>query len=154
MRKALVLTLSIAAIIVVSSAIVFSHPERWGDDPRGWDEGKLVKLEGKVIDVGRPTAAIRADDKEYILHLGPLWYRQDNEYPLKEGQTVKITGIVEEIYNRLHVYPRTIESDGELLLGNENGFHGWGGYCHGYDDDNWHQGGHMRGWSGHGHMMW
>jgi hypothetical protein len=156
MKKTLVLILSIATIIMVSSAIVFSHPERWGSEQRGWNEDKLVNLEGKVIDVGRPTAVIRTDDKEYILHLGPFWYRQDKEYPLKEGQTVKITGIVEEIYGRLHIYPRTIESDGKLLLNNEYGFHGWGGYCHGYDDHEpgWHHSGYMHGWGGHGHMMW
>lgn len=159
MKKALILALGIAAIMVVSSVVVFSHPEQWGRGSGQWQESDLVTFEGKVLDTGRPTAAIEADDKEYILHLGPFWYSQEKEYPLKEGQTVKITGVVEEIYGKLHVYPRTIESEGKPILDSDHSFSGWGGYCHGYDDDddNWHRGGHMRdmhGGRGYGHMMW
>ena len=154
MKKALILALSIAAIMVVSSVIVFSHPERWGSDEREWDEDRLVTFEGKVLDVGRPTAAIKTEEKEYILHLGPFWHSLDKEYPLKEGQTVKITGVVEEIYDRLHVYPRTIETEGKSILDDKQGFSRWGGYCHGYNQgSNWHRGSHMRGgWRGH--HMW
>ena len=148
MKKALILALSIAAIMVVSSVIVFSHPEQWGRGSGKWQEGDLATFEGKVLDVGRPTAAIEAGEKEYIVHLGPFWYSQDKEYPLKEGQTVKITGMVEEIYGKLHVYPRAIESEGKPILDSDRGFPDRGGYCHGYDDDNWHRGGHMHGMYG------
>jgi hypothetical protein len=158
MRKVLILALSIAAIMVVSSVIVFSHPEQWGRGSGRWQESDLVTLEGKVLDTGRPTAAIETGDKEYILHLGPFWYSQEKEYPLKEGQTVKVTGVVEEIYGKLHVYPRTIESEGRTILESDRDFPGWGGYCHEYGQDNdWHRGGHMHGMyggRGYGHMMW
>ena len=165
MKKSLILALSIAVIMVISSVVVFSHPGQWGYGSGRWQESDLVTLEGKVLDTGRPTAAIEAGDKEYILHLGPFWNSQEKEYPLKEGQTVKITGVVDEIYGRLHVYPRTIESEGKPILDSEHGFASWGGYCNDYDHDSgWHHGGYMHGMygssgyghTGHmmGHMMW
>ncbi|MFC1718021.1 hypothetical protein ACFL6S_30450, partial [Candidatus Poribacteria bacterium] len=71
------------------------------------------------------------DGKEYILHLGPLWYWQEKGCTIEEGQDVKITGAVEEIDGVLHVYPQIIEVDGKSIeLTDENGMPVWAG-CRG-----------------------
>ncbi len=153
MKKTLVLALIIAAILAVSAAVVFPHPV-WrdtGDQEQNKDE--RVTLEGTIIDTGRPTAALEVGDKEYILHLGPLWHQERDEYPFKKDQAVKVTGVVEEIYGRLHIYPFTIESEGKsITLTDEDGIPVWAD-CHGYDSGHdWHDRGHMRDWRRHSHM--
>lgn len=153
MRKTVVLALIITAILAISAAAVFSHP-MWHDvDGQKWSKEDLVTLEGTIADVGRPTAALKVEDKEYILHLGPLWHQERDEYPFEKDQAVKVTGAVEEMYGRLHIYPYTVESEGESIkLADEDGTHVWAD-CHG-DDSGYdrHSRGHMRDWRGHNHM--
>ena len=153
MRKTVVLALIVTAVLAIAAAAVFSHPE-WRDvDRQEWSKDDLVELDGKIADVGRPTAVLKVEDKEYILHLGPLWYQEKDEYPFERDQAVKVTGVVEEIYGRLHIHPHTIESEGKSIkLVDEDGTPVWAD-CHGYDSGyDWRGRGHMRGWRGPGHM--
>jgi len=155
MKKTSVLALTIAAILIVSAAVVLSHSEWRSTRSQRWDKDNLVTLEGKITDVGRPTATVKVGDEEYILHLGPLWHQEEGEYSFEREQTVKVTGVVDEIYGRLHVYPHTIESEGKsITLVDENGVPHGDGYCHEYGSSHgWNWRDHMRGWRGHGHMM-
>ena len=163
MRKTLVLALIIAAVLLVSAAAVFSHPV-WRDvDTQGQSKVEKVTLEGTIADTGRPTAALKVGDEEYILHLGPLWHQERDEYPFKVGQAVKVTGVVEDIYGKLHIHPFTIESEGKsITLFDEDNAPIWGG-CYGHGPGHgWHDeydyghhmmngyGRHMMG--GYGHM--
>jgi hypothetical protein len=153
MRKTLVLALILAAILAVSSAAVFPHPAWRDTGNQEQSKGEGVTLAGTIVDTGRPTAALEVEDEEYILHLGPLWHQERDEYPFRKDQAVKVTGVVEEIYGRLHIYPFAIESEGKsITLIDEDDTHVWAD-CHGYDSEHdWHDRSHMRSWRRHSHM--
>ncbi len=167
MRKGKVLALIIGAILVVSTTAVLSHPGWRGGNPWSGEEAELVTLEGTIKDADRPVVTMEAEGKEYILHLGPVWYWQEKGYKLEKDQAVKVTGMVEEIEGKLHFYPHTMESGGEsIVLADENcvpvwagqrggrgpGFgRGYHGQCEYGPGHGWHGRGNMHGWDGH-HM--
>jgi hypothetical protein len=143
MTKKAILGSIIAVILVVSATAVFSHPGWRGR--RAWtdDEAEVVALEGKIKDAKRPMISMDVDGKEYILHIGPRWYWEDKELTIEEGQTVKVTGVVDEFDDVLHVYPQTVELGGKSIeLADEDGVPVWAGCEDG-------RGSH-RGWRGHG----
>jgi len=166
MRKTTILALATAAIMVISAAAVFSHPGWRGGRLLRGEEAELVTLEGKITDAKRPVITLEADGKEYILHLGPIWYWQEKGQTFEEGQAVGITGVVEEVSGVFHVYPHTVKIDGETVeLVDEDGVPVWAGrrvgrgprsgrgyYDHcGYGPDyGWHGRDHMQGWGRYG----
>jgi hypothetical protein len=128
MRKRAVLSLAVAAIVVISATAVFSHPGWRGGRLQAWDKDKLATLEGKVTDAERPVVKMEADGKQYILHLGPIWYWQEKGYTLEKDQLAEVTGTIEEIDGVLHVYPQTIKANEKSIeLADENGFPVWAG---------------------------
>jgi len=129
MRKITTLAIIVAAIMAISAAAVFSHPGWRGARPWGKAEGEQVTLEGKITDAERPLVKMEAEGKEYIFHPGPFWYWEEKEYTLEKDQSVKVTGVVEEIEGELHLYPYTIEADGKLIeLVDEDGVPVWAGH--------------------------
>ena len=132
MRKKIMLTSIIGVILVISVTTAFSRQGWRGGDPgiclRKGDSGELATLEGKITGAERPEITMDVDGGEYILHAGPRWYWQEKGYAVEEGQDARITGVVEEVEGALHVYPKTIEVDGESIeLIDENGSPVWAG---------------------------
>lgn len=158
MRKTATLSLAVAAIMVISAAVVFSHPGWRGGRPWRGEGTEPVTLEGKITDAERPLVKMEADSKEYILHLGPVWYWQEKGYTLEKDQTVEVTGVVKDIDGVLNVYPQTIKTNGESIeLADEDCVPVWTGrrggrgpgFGRGYGQCGYGTG---YGWHGHGYM--
>lgn len=128
MKKTSFLILAIVGIITISAAIVYSHPEWRGTRPQEWNKDDMVTLEGTITDAERPIITMEAEGKEYTLRLGPAWYWEDKEVVLEKDKAIKVTGIVDDVDGKLHVYPYTIESDGKTItLADEDGVPSWRG---------------------------
>ncbi len=96
---------SLIALILVaaSSAIIFT----------GFKSGNDVQtISGTVTDNVRPCGTLKGDDgSEYTIHLGPIWYWEDNNYELKLS-AVQIKGEV----SGKDIYPYEIIQDGKTMV--------------------------------------
>ena len=132
MRRTLILASIISIVIIISAATVFSQTGWRFARSQQQPQEESVTLKGTVTEIGRPTTILKTDDRDYILHLGPIWYQPGEEYPFEIGQKIELTGVVEEIYGKPHVYPHTIESRGDsVTLVDENNVPVWGRCSHG-----------------------
>lgn len=116
----------IASIIVaVSSVIAFS----------GFIQGDVKTISGKVTDNTRPCGTIVSDDgTEYKIHLGPIWYWEENKYNLNLTEA-QIKGEV----TGNDIYPYEIVQDGKTMVftddkGEPKWFSEGKGYGRGYKE--------------------
>jgi hypothetical protein len=116
-------TLIALIIISVSSVIVFS----------GFIQGDVKTVSGTVTDNTRPCGILKADDgTEYTIHLGPIWYWEENKYNLNLSEA-KIKGEV----SGNDIYPYEIIQDGKTMVftddkGEPKWFKDGKGYGRGY----------------------
>jgi len=94
----------IALILVVASAtIIFTGFKSGGD---------VQTISGTVTDNVRPCGKLTGEDgSEYTIHLGPIWYWEDNNYELKLS-SVQIKGEV----SGKDIYPYEIVQDGKTMV--------------------------------------
>ena len=86
--------------------------------------GDVQTITGTITDNVRPCGSIKADDgKEYKVHLGPIWYWEDNKYELKLT-SASIKGEIDGT----DIYPYEITQDGKTMtFTDENGNPKWYG---------------------------
>ena len=92
-----------------------------------WSNENLQTISGTITDNQRPSATLKGTDgNEYIVHLGPIWYWNDNNYSLLlSAATIK--GNVKTIKSEYHLFPFTIEQSGnKIILADDNGVPKWG----------------------------
>jgi len=106
------------SILVLLSATVFAQVNnRW------WGNDNVQTISGTVTDNSRPCGFIKADDgKVYKVHMGPVWYWDQNNYALALTlATIKgniVTGNGEN-----EIYPFVItQNDKTLTLADDNGY--------------------------------
>jgi len=95
-------TLIVLLFAAVSSVIIFS----------GVISGDVKTISGKVTDNTRPCGTIVSDDgTEYKIHLGPIWYWEENKYNLNLTDA-QIKGEV----SGNDIYPYEIVQDGKKMV--------------------------------------
>lgn len=129
MKKKFTLGIIIVIIMMVSTWAAFSYQGRYGSRLKVWDKEKIVTIEGKITDAERPVITMESNGKIYILHAGPYRFWKEKGFELENGQMVRVTGIVEEVNDKLNLYPQKIESEGKtaLVLSDESGTPLWRG---------------------------
>lgn len=100
MSAVFVVLLSFVILAIAQDGRRTSARERWAKD-------ELVTLKGEIIKVVPPLATLKADGKEYTMHLGPEWYWRENDYKLEAG-AVEVRGEVATEEGELHFYPYAI----------------------------------------------
>ena len=91
--------------------------------------GDVQTITGTITDNIRPCGNIKTDDgKEYKIHLGPVWYWEENKYEL----TMSAATIKGEI-DGSDIYPYEITQDGKTMtFTDEKGVPKWSnGNCPG-----------------------
>ncbi len=89
--------------------------------------GETVTLKGEITNVLLPLAKLKSEDKEYTVHLGPMWYWKQENLKLENG-VVEISGEKEEVKGELHFYPnKIVQGKVEIVLVSENGASKWAG---------------------------
>lgn len=132
-RKMKKLMLVIVAMFIATTGFAQRATYMWSND-------NVKTVSGVITDNQRPCAILKADDgKEYRVHLGPIWYWEQNGYSLSLSNAT-IKGNVKEINGVYDIFPFTIEQSGKVMMfADDNGIpkwsqgKGWGrGYGRGY----------------------
>jgi hypothetical protein len=109
------------AIILLISVYAYAQRGNWN-----WGNDNVQTISGTVTDNSRPCGFIKADDgKIYKIHLGPIWYWNQNDYALALT-TATIKGNVKEISGEYDVFPYTITQNGKTMtFADDNGIPKW-----------------------------
>jgi hypothetical protein len=83
-----------------------------------FSQNNIKTISGTVTDNVRPCGYIKSDDgQEYKIHLGPVWYWNDNNYELKLS-SVQIKGYIDGT----DIWPYEIIQDGKTMkFADDNG---------------------------------
>ncbi len=110
-------------------------------------------LDGRIIDPARPLGLMQVGQEEIVLHLGPIWFWELNEFKLAADEELQVVGEIVDVEGVKHLYPeRLILEDREIELANEDGIPHWArGGPHGRGrDGRGHRGGGRHGRNGRG----
>jgi hypothetical protein len=113
------LFLIMAFLLITSAAFAQRANNQWSNE-------NVQTVTGTVTDNQRPSGYLKAaDGKEYIVHLGPVWYWNDNNYNLLLSDAT-VTGNVKTVKGEYHLYPFTIEQNGnKFIIADDNGVPKW-----------------------------
>ncbi|MFZ1323010.1 MAG: hypothetical protein WAT71_15740 [Ignavibacteria bacterium] len=91
-----------------------------------WSNENVKSISGTVYDNSRPTSYMLTEDGTYYkIHLGPIWFWNNNNYTIQTG-FVKIKGNVKDENGIFNIYPFTIEQNGStIILADDNGLPKW-----------------------------
>jgi hypothetical protein len=114
------LLLILAFLLVTSAAFAQRANGQWSNE-------NVQTVSGTVTDNQRPGGYLKSSDgKEYILHLGPVWYWNDNNYNLSLSDAT-IVGNVKTTNGEYHLYPFTIDQNGnKVVIADDKGVPKWG----------------------------
>ncbi len=118
MKKVIILT--VFTLLLVASTFA-QRANNW------WSNENVQTISGTVYDNVRPTSYMKTDDGTYYkVHLGPIWFWNQNNYSFLTG-AVKIKGNVKTQNNELQIFPFTIEQNGSvIILADDQGAPKWG----------------------------
>jgi hypothetical protein len=122
-------------VILIVATVTFAQRAN-----RQWSNENVQTISGTIYDNSRPTSYMKTDDGTYYkIHLGPIWFWNDNNYNLLQS-VATIKGNVKTINGEYHIYPFTIEQEGhKIILADDNGVPKWGkskGRGNGWKNDN------------------
>jgi hypothetical protein len=67
-------------------------------------------------------------DNDEVIHLGPVWYFDEQDISFSIGETIEVTGSEVTFNNDLIIIARKIMKDGkEMVLRNASGIPQWAG---------------------------
>ena len=78
-----------------------------------------ASLKGEITNVLRPLATFESEGRQYILHLGPLWYWEQENLSLIKGPA-EITGEAEEVDGEWHFLPYQIKQGQATIVVRES----------------------------------
>lgn len=118
---------SIIALIFLFSLTVSSFAQRSDDKSENWDVDNVITLSGNFTSVTHPIATFKGDDgNEYEVHMGPIWFWNENGYELKANNSAQIKGEVKQVQNRYELYPWKITQDNSTIdITDENSVPKW-----------------------------
>ena len=89
-------------------------------------EGEVVIIEGIVLEPAAPLATMAVEKESIVLHLGPVWFWEENDLFLEEGEELIVEGEVERVDGVLHVYPNKLVLRNRIIaLASESGIPLW-----------------------------
>ncbi len=112
-----------------------------------WGNTNVKTMSGTITDSQRPYGSFKSNDgTEYVLHFGPIWYWNKNNFEISNGSAT-IKGNVTESNGKYDLYPFEISQNGKNMVftddngvpkwsGNGKGWRNGRGYCRQYQNDN------------------
>lgn len=114
------LFIAIGIITALSTALFAQvNSRQWGND-------NVQTISGNITDNARPCGFIKAEDgKVYKVHMGPIWYWDQNNYALAlTSATIK--GNVITVNGENEIYPYVITQDSKTMtFTDDNGIPKW-----------------------------
>ena len=126
--------LFIALIITLFASLSFAKIS--SNECRQFNSDDVMTLNGEFINIDRPNAKfISEDGTVYIVHLGPYWYWQQNDYEVTINMPAEIKGEVMRVNGQYELYPWVIIQDGvRMCFSDDRGIPNW---SRGRDDRNY-----------------
>lgn len=120
------LSLAVALFLILGfSEWTAGQPGRKGRAYPSRTAGEVVTLKGEITNVLKPFATFKSEGKEYKVHLGPVWYWNQEKFELGKGQA-EIIGEYEEIDGELRFYPnKIVQGKVEIVLVSDDGWPRW-----------------------------
>lgn len=110
--------MSLILVLMVAAAV-------WAQSGRRAQTADAVTLKGEITNVLKPLAQFKAAGKEYTVHLGPLWYWNQEKLELAKG-AAEIVGETEEVDGAWHLYPnKIVQGKVEIVLASDDGTPKW-----------------------------
>jgi len=80
-----------------------------------------VTVTGTFTNLTRPNVTLKTDDgTEYLIHIGPVWFWDENKYSINSNSAAEIYGKLES--DKKEIYAYTIKQDGATIkLADDNG---------------------------------
>lgn len=115
---------TIFLVLIVMTVTSLSFAQRANNK---WYTDNVQTVSGTVSDNQRPCGFLKADDgKSYRIHLGPVWFWEQNSYSL-ELASATIKGGVKEINGEYNIYPFEITQNGKTMtFTDDKGIPKWG----------------------------
>jgi hypothetical protein len=89
-------------------------------------EGEIEIIEGIMLDPAAPLATMAVEKETIVLHLGPVWFWEENDFFLEEGEELVVEGEVERVDGIRHVYPnKLVLRNRTIELASESGIPLW-----------------------------
>jgi hypothetical protein len=113
-------------LILVLTILLFAGVTFAQNVNKQWSNENVQTISGTITDNQRPSGAIKAlDGNNYIIHFGPIWYWNNNNYDLLLSDAT-IKGNVKTIDGEYHIYPFTIEQgSNKITLADDDGTPKW-----------------------------
>jgi hypothetical protein len=91
-----------------------------------WGNNDVKSISGTITDNQRPCAFLKGSDgNTYRVHMGPVWYWNQNNYDLKLSDAT-IKGDVKVVNGEYNIYPYTIEQgEVKMVFTDDNGVPKW-----------------------------
>ncbi len=90
---------------------------------------KTITVEGTLVKYDPGNVVLKADGKQYWLHLGPYWYLQSKGITLQEGAKIKVKGYLISQDSQLHLVAAELNAGGKVVqLRDANGWPLWHRY--------------------------
>ncbi|MBM4157582.1 MAG: hypothetical protein FJ216_02240 [Ignavibacteria bacterium] len=134
------------AVLIIMLIASLSYAQRNEGKGERWDVDNVVTVNGTITNNSRPYAILRGDDnQEYEVHLGPIWYWEQNNYSL-DLSNVTIKGELKNYKGKNELYPfEIIQSGRTMKFADDNGVPYWSGgkgkkgkgWRRGYNNSNW-----------------
>ncbi len=114
-------TLITLAFLLIIATMTFAQRANWQ-----WSDENVQTISGTVTDNSRPCGFLKADDgKVYRIHMGPVWFWDNNNYALAlTNATIK--GNVKESNGEYDIFPFTITQNSKtMIFSDDNGIPKW-----------------------------
>lgn len=73
-----------------------------------------ITIKGVFTDVTRPVVKLKTDDwTEYLVHVGPYWYWEENKYSLQLNSNAEISG--KKVSGANEIYAYSVTQDGNTI---------------------------------------
>jgi hypothetical protein len=149
MKKIVTFIATISILSLIATPLAFAQPRMGGKGSGGWGMGapyqrmynpKTVEtIAGKVIALdtippmrgmaGGVHLRLVTQGKEISVHLGPAWYLDNQDFQIKEGDRIEVTGSRVTFANAPAIIAAQIRrGDRVLTLRDKNGFPAWSGW--------------------------
>jgi len=77
-------------------------------------QDELVTVTGTFTDITRPNITLKADDgSEYLIHIGPIWYWDENKYSINSNSSAEIYGRL--VSGKKEIYAYSIKQGGVTI---------------------------------------
>ena len=105
------------------------------------DSDDMVTVKGTFTNVTRPNITLKAEDgSEYIIHLGPIWFWEENKYELTLNTNAEVYGKLKTGVKEIYAHKITMNGT-EIKLVDDKGDPLWWKDGKGRNrDDSWGMG--------------